>query len=369
MRTIFFIVQKELLQIFRNRGMLPIIFGMPVIQLIILSNAATFTIKDITIHVVDLDQSTASRRLLERFPASGYFTPVQYSFSDEAAEDDIRRNRARLIVKIPRDFERDLANGRTAKVQLTVNAEDGNAASLTQAYASSIITEFGRDLRLTRFQTLPAEIKIESAFWYNPELDYKTYMIPGILAALVSMIGLFLSGMNIVREKEIGTIDQLNVTPIQKYQFITGKLVPFWIVGLFELTLGLVVAKLIFNLPMVGSLWLVYGLTGLYLLVVLGIGLFISTFTDTQQQAMFIAWFFMVIFMLMGGLFTPIDSMPAWAQKVTIFNPVAHFVDVMRRILLKGASMEDVAGTIGILAAMAVTMLSLAVARYRKVSD
>lgn len=369
MRTIRFIVHKELLQIVRNRAMVAIMLGMPVIQLIILSNAATFELKNITMHVVDLDQSTASRRLLDRFPASGYFQTVESSFSDEAADDDIRSNRARLIVKIPREFERDLVHGRAPAVQFVINAEDGQAASLTQAYATTILNEYGRELRARAGQEGLSEIKVESAYWYNPVLDYKTYMIPGILVALVSMIGMFLTGMNIVREKEIGTIEQLNVTPILKYQFIAGKLIPFWMIGLFELALGLLVAWLIFDIPMVGSLWLVFGMTALYLLVVLGIGLFISTFTETQQQAMFIAWFFMVIFMLMGGLFTPIDSMPAWAQTMTKFNPIAHFVDIMRRMLLKGAAVGDILPTLAFLVVMAVTVLGLAVLRYRKVTD
>jgi len=211
-------------------------------------------------------------------------------------------------------------------------------------------------------------IRIKSSAWYNPELNYTHYMVPGILVILVTLIGLFLSGMNVVREKEIGTIDQINVTPVKRYQFITGKLLPFWIIGLGELTLGLLIARLVFHVPMLGSYWLIYLVASVYLLVVLGMGLLISTVTETQQQAMFIAWFFMVIFTLMSGLFTAIESMPNWAQTLTLFNTVRHFVDNMRRVMLKGSGLADIARPLLILLACAAVMLALAVNRYRKVS-
>jgi len=192
-------------------------------------------------------------------------------------------------------------------------------------------------------------------------------MVPGILVLLVTMITLFLSGMNIVREKEIGTLEQINVTPIKKYQFIIGKLFPFLILGLVLLTVGLIIAKLLFNIPIIGSIGLMYGYTIVYILVILGIGLFISNFTDTQQQAMFIAWFFMVIFILMSGLFTPIESMPHWAQVLTEFNPIKYFVQVMRMVMLKGAGLEDIYPQFIKTLAFAVVMNGLAVISYKKV--
>jgi ABC-2 type transport system permease protein len=191
-------------------------------------------------------------------------------------------------------------------------------------------------------------------------------MVPGILVLLVTMVTLFLSGMNIVREKEIGTLEQINVTPIKKHQFIIGKLLPFWILGMSILTIGLFIAKLVFNTPMVGSLLLLYGFTSIYILLVLGIGLFISNFTDTQQQAMFIAWFFMVIFILMSGLFTPIESMPKWAQAITEFNPVKYFVEVMRMVMLKGSTFMDILPQFAKTLVYALIINSLAVWRYRK---
>ena len=191
-------------------------------------------------------------------------------------------------------------------------------------------------------------------------------MFPGILVLLVTMITLFLSGMNIVREKEIGTLEQINVTPIKKSQFIIGKLFPFWVIGMGLLTIGLIIAKLIFVVPMVGSLLLMYLCTSIYILVVLGIGLFISNFTETQQQAMFIAWFFTVIFILMSGLFTPIESMPEWAQILTEFNPIKYFVEVMRMVMLKGSGFMDILPQFIKTLLYALVMNGLAVWSYKK---
>ena len=206
------------------------------------------------------------------------------------------------------------------------------------------------------------------SFWYNNTLNYKTFMVPGILVLLVTMITLFLSGMNIVREKEIGTLEQMNVTPIKKHQFIIGKLFPFLVLGMLLLTVGLIIAKLLFNVPIVGSLALMYFYTIIYILVILGMGLFISNFTDTQQQAMFIAWFLAVIFILMSGLFTPIESMPEWAQIMTEFNPIKYFVEVMRMVMLKGAGFTDIIPQITKTFIYAVIMNGLAVWSYKKTS-
>ena len=185
-------------------------------------------------------------------------------------------------------------------------------------------------------------------------------------AELVAMLVLILSAMNVVREKEIGTIEQINVTPIRKWQFILGKLLPFLFIGLFDLVLGLTVGKLLFNIPMEGDLWLVFAFCVVNIFCVLGIGFFISNFADTQQQAMFMAWFFMVIFILMSGLFTPIESMPAWAQALTVPNPIAHFVTVMRLVLLKGSGWLDIRYNFFVMIGLGILFNALAVWTYRK---
>lgn len=368
MRTILYILQKEFLQIFRNRAMLPIIFVMPFVQLIILSNAATFEIKSVRLHALDFDHTATSRRLLEKFAATGYFHIVNFSHSEEQGIHDLASNTAHFILRIPHDFEQSLLSTGRAKLQLIINAEDGYSAGLVQSYAASIIEAYGRDIQLEILpqSTTTAGVNISYAYWYNPELNYKTFMVPGILVLLVTLISFFLSGMNIVREKELGTIEQLNVTPIHKYQFIVGKLLPFWVIALLELAFGLSLGKVLFHIPMLGSVPLIFGVAGIYLIAILGFGLLISTLTDTQQQAMFISWFFMVVFILMSGLFTPIESMPAWAQTLTLFNPIAYFISIMRQVLLKGAGFSDILRPFWSLCLYALVMISLAVFRYRK---
>lgn len=369
MRTIKFLLQKEFLQIFRNKGMLPIIFLMPVIQLLVLAFAATYELNEVSMHLVDLDQSQSSRKLVHKMEATGYFNVQEVSYSTKAGIEDLQGNKADLVLNIPPDFESNLLAGKPAPVQLIIDAVDGTKAGLIQAYSQAIIQDFNRAAVLQLQGSSGdqrAGITTVSSSWYNPNLDYINYMVPGILVVLVSMIGMFLSGMNIVREREIGTMEQLNVTPIKRYQFMTGKLLPFWIIGMFELALGLAIAYFGFRIPFLGSVWLLFVVAAIYLLVVQGIGLFISTITHTQQQAMFIAWFIMVVFILMGGLFTPIESMPVWAQQLTWINPIAHFIKIMRMVLLKGAGFAEIIPFFGVLSLMAVIILPAAILRYRK---
>jgi ABC-2 type transport system permease protein len=366
MRTLRFVLKKEFLQIFRNRSMLPIIFVMPIVQLLILSNAASFDLRSVEYYLVDKDQTVLSRNLTQRLTHNPYFRLTGISFSESSGENALRTNSASVIIHIPHDFEKNLLRNEPAPLQLLVNAEDGNAAGLIQTYIAAIVSEFQSDWLEENGFSAQRPVRLDESYWYNPRLDYPTYMVPGILVALVSMIGLFLSGMNIVREREIGTIEQLNVTPIRKTQFVIGKLVPFWVIAMFEMTFGIVIGKLAFDLPIVGSVWTVLALTAIYMILILGIGLFISTVTETQQQAMFIAWFIMVVFLLLGGLFTPIESMPDWAQAITKANPVAYMVDAMRRILLKGAGFADLTRTFAFLSVGAVVVISMATMRYRK---
>lgn len=375
MRKVRFFIQKEFLQIFRNRGMLVIIFGMPIIQLLILGNAATFEVTGSRASIIDDDQTPTSRLLVDRMIGSGYFEVVSRTANRAAVDEDLAVGNTDLAIRIPAFFGRDLARDGVASIQVIIDAEDGAAAGIIQSYLGEIIGSFNQEIgsravmhQLRATPGIPGRIGIKTANWFNPELDYDTFMVPGILVLLVTMIGLFLSAMNLVREKEIGTIEQLNVTPIRKRELIIGKLAPFWIIGLGELSVGLVVARLVFSTPVEGSLALVFLVAAVYLLVILGLGLFISTVTHTQQQAMFIAWFIMVVFILMSGLFTPIESMPIWAQKLTIANPVAHFIEVMRRVMLKGAGFMAIWPLIAILAGYAVLALSLATRSYSKVT-
>lgn len=371
MKVLGFIIQKEFKQIFRNKGMLPIIFVMPLIQLIILSNAATFDIENIKFSYIDDDQTSYSRALINKFEASKYFNVITDFPSEEQASSTMLKGEIDVILEIPNHFERDLQKEKLSNLSVTINAINGAAAGVENVYVSEIIQSFNKDVRIKLLQpedskVVPVNITTIPSFWYNKTLNYKTFMVPGILVLLVTMITLFLSGMNIVREKEIGTLEQINVTPIRKHQFIIGKLFPFWIIGLVLLSVGLIIARVLFNVPIVGNLWLMYLYTSVYILVILGIGLFISNFTDTQQQAMFISWFFMVIFILMSGLFTPIESMPKWAQIITEFNPIKYFVEVMRMVMLKGSNFSDILPQFLKTILYAIIMNGFAVWSYKK---
>ncbi|MBK8492553.1 MAG: ABC transporter permease [Saprospirales bacterium] len=373
MKTILFIIQKEFKQIFRNKSMLPILFVMPFIQLIILPFAADYEIKNIRLTIVDMDQSVLSRQLNSHFQASPFFN-VSYTLTPEEAEALIQHNDSDLYLEIPPRFEYRLLKEQRASLHLSIDAINGSKAGVSQAYVQSIVRDFNKEviaewvpqLQPRALAAIGQPVDITYQNWFNPDLDYNTFMVPGILVLLITMIAGFLSGMNIVKEKEIGTIEQINVTPIKKYQFVIGKLLPFWLLGLMELAIGMVLGKIIFDIPFVGSISLVFAFASVYLLLILGVGLLISTFSNTQQQSMFLTWFFMVIFILMSGLFTPIESMPHWAQVLTWFNPIAYFVDVIRLVMLKGSGWVDIKQTFFQILAFAIAVNGLAVWNYRK---
>ena len=370
MRTIIFIIRKEFRQIFRNKSMLPIIFFVPFVQLLILVHAATFEMKNINLFVVDKDLSGTSRQLVGKFEGSPFFRLVKTGFSIEEAEEALLKNDADIVLVINSGMEKSLVRENKTRVQLLVNAINGIVAGISNYYTLSIISSFNKEIITDWFGVSQAsqirQISITYSYWYNPELNYKTFMVPGILVLLVTIIGLFLSGMNLVREKEIGTIEQINVTPILKYQFIIGKLVPFWIIGLFELAFGLVIGKLLFDIPLVGNLFLVFAFAAIYLVAILAIGLFISTITHNQLQSMFFSFFFMLVFILMSGLFTSVESMPDWAQILDRINPVYYFIRVMRMILLKGSTFSNIIPEFIAISAYAIIVLGLAIWRYKK---
>jgi ABC-2 type transport system permease protein len=370
MRILRFLLRKEFTQILRDKLMLRQMLLMPIVQLLILASAATFEVKTARLYVVDLDRSETSRGLVDRIRASGRFKIVGSSVSMELADKAILRRDAGMILHIPADFERDIVRTRGAPVQLVFNAEDGAAAGITNSYAQQIIAAYGRELG-TELHPIVVDrppMEVRSRGWYNAERNYRDYMIPGILVQLVTVVGTLLTAMNIVREKEIGTLDQLNVTPVPRSAFIAAKLIPLWTIALVELTLGLLVARFIFGVPMIGNVALVFLSAAVYLIAALGIGLWVSTIAETQQQAMFVTFFIVMIYLLMSGLFTPIRSMPDWAQWMTQVNPVKHFIGIMRAVLLKGAGFADIIQPLSVLAVFGAAVLALAVKQYAKQS-
>jgi ABC-2 type transport system permease protein len=350
--------------------MLPIIFVMPLVQLLVLAFAVTFEIRNINLVVVDQDHTVTSRSLVSKFKAPPFYTFKGYTQRYEQAVEELKYGKAHQILVIPSGFEKELHKETRSSVKLVTNAIDGSAAAIMNAYGLNIIMDYNRDLVVETLGGIDFKqpFNVNYSYWFNPELNYTTYMVPGILVLLVTMIGMFLSSMNVVREKEIGTIEQINVSPIRKYQFIIGKLLPFWFIALFDLAFGLTLAKLIFNIPIVGSIWLIFGVAAVYLLAILGIGLFLSTLVNTQQQAMFLAWFFAVVFIMMSGLFTPVESMPHWAQEINRINPIAYFIKIMRMVMLKGSEFADISKAFYSIVVYTVISLSLAVWRYRKVA-
>jgi ABC-2 type transport system permease protein len=364
MRALRFLLVKEFLQIFRDRFMLRMSIVMPIIQLLLLSNAATFEVKSARTYVVDRDHSKTSRGLVDRLKASGRFIVEDASQSMDLADDAMLSRRAALIVSIPGNFERDLVRDDSAHVQLVLNAEDGAAAGVTQSYAAAIIASYAAELGAPVRRRTPPVIEVQARGWYNDTLRYRDYMVPGILVQLITVVATLLTAMNIVREKEVGTLDQLNITPLSRGAFIAAKLIPLWLLALMELTIGLLVARFVFHVPMRGSVVLIFVSAGIYLIAALGVGLFVSTLAATQQQAMFVTFFIIMVYLLMSGLFTPVRSMPDWAQWIAGVNPMKHFIGIMRGVMLKGATLTEVFRPLVSLTAFGVAMLSLAIFQH-----
>ena len=379
MRRILFLAQAEILHVVRDRATLAQALVVPIVQMLVLANAATFEIRNTPTWIVDLDRTATSRGLVNRIAASGHFEIIGTTASLEVADESMLAGDATLVLTIPHDFEASLVRTRHADVQLTLNAEKGSAAGIVQSYASSILAsyaaEIGESAGLLReagptaaglVSRISPGVQIVQHTRYNPTRNYKHYMVPGILVALVTLIGTLLTSQNIAREKELGTLEQLNVTPIMRGQFIAGKLLPYWGIAMVELAIGLTVGVLVFGVPVRGSIVLLFGVAAVYLLVALGIGLFISTLVSTQQQAMFVTFFIVNIYLLMSGLFTPIDSMAPWVQTVSQVNPVRHFVTISRAILMKGAGVQEIGRPFAMLGVFAVVVLTVAVRQYRK---
>jgi ABC-2 type transport system permease protein len=370
MRTLKFLLQKEFRQIFRDPAILRVIFVVPVLQLLLLPWAADYEVRNIKLAVVDHDHSDYSRRLISKITASGYFKLDDYTNSYNKALKEIEKNKADIIVEIPVNFERNLVKENEATLFLAADAINGIKAGLGSSYLQTIIRDFNNEVRSEWIQMprFSAEINIDVRpnNWYNPLMNYKFFMVPGILVMLVTIVGSFLTSLNIVKEKELGTIEQINVTPIKKYHFILGKLIPFWILGLLILSIGMFIAWVLYGIVPVGSLVTIYVFAAVYLLAVLGYGLLISTYSSSQQQAMLVTFFLFIVFILLGGLYTPVDSMPVWAQWFTRFNVVAYFIEVMRLVILKGSSLSDISRHIAIVFVFALLLNLWAVVSYRK---
>jgi ABC-2 type transport system permease protein len=359
-----YLLEKEFKQLFRNPFLPKLIFILPMTILLVLPWALNQEVKNVRLDIVDNDRRSTSRLLREKILASGYFLLNDMKGSNEAALRDVDRGDADLILEIRPDFEKKLMRGEQPEALISANAVNGTKGALAASYLASIIKN-GK----WKIENASANFQFSifnSQFRYNPHLDYKVYMIPALMVMLLTMLTGFLPALNIVGEKEAGTIEQLNVTPVNKFTFILAKLIPYWVVGFVVLSICMGIAALVYGLTPAGSLLTIYLYASIYVLVVSGLGLVISNYSGTLQQAMFVIFFFVMILVLMSGLFTPVSSMPHWAQTLTYLNPLRYFMEVMRGVFLKGSAMPDLLPQLFALIGFAVAFNLWAVASYQK---
>lgn len=363
-----YLIEKEFKQLFRNSFLPRLVVMFPCMVILVFPWAVNLEIKNINLTVADHDQSVLSQRLAKKIGASEYFNLVGTPVSWEAAMGDIENGVADMILEIPARFEQDLVREGTAKVLVAANTVNGSKGGLGSSYASAMVTAYADELREesgTVERVVPG-MTVVTQNLFNPHLNYKLFMVPGLMAMLLTMLCGFMPALNIVGEKEHGTIEQMNVTPVSKFVFILAKLIPYWMIGFLVMTVCLTLAYWIYGVAPVGSLLTVYGFAMLFVLVVSGLGLVISNYSETMQQAMFVMYFFVLIMLLMSGLFTPINSMPEWAQTVAMFNPLKYFIQVMRLIYLKGSVLYELSYQFVALGIFAFSFNLWAVLSYRK---
>ena len=368
MKTLRFLLEKEFRQLLRNRQLMRTLLLAPLIQLILLPLAADYSVRNIAIAVTDNDHSTTSRRLIEKIVSSGYFKLVGYTGAYPQALGMVEQDKADLALQIPAHFERDLVREDAKQVYVAINAIEGTKANLGGAYLRSIIGDFNDQVRLewNVAENDAPQVSVSSSNWYNPFLNFHLYMVPAILVTLVTAMVAMQSAFNIVQEKESGTIEQINVTPIRKHIFIIGKMIPFAVLGIVLFTMGLLVGWALYGVKPLGSLLVLYASLLVYLFAMLGLGLLLATYSVTQQQAMSLSFFFINIFNMMSGVFTSIDSMPGWAQTIVATFPPSHFIKIMRMVVLKGSGFGDIWYPMAAMAAIGLVLNVWAVLNYRK---
>jgi ABC-2 type transport system permease protein len=372
MKTIIHIIRKEFLQLRQDRKMLGISFFAPVFQLIILGYAATFDVSKIPMAVCDFDHSPSSRSLIQKFTSTEYFIIEGYFEKTSEIDRQLDDGHASIALVIPRGFERDLGSGHSARLQLIADGTETSTAGIGLSYASTIISNYAQNILLESLiqrgsVTMPARVSAEFRIWYNPELKSRNFMVPGILGLLLMVMTMLLTSLAIVKEKELGTLEQLVVTPIKPYQLIIGKLAPFFLIGVIDVILVVFFASLIFSLPVKGGVLLLLFLSLIFLMTTLGLGLFISTISRTQQQAMMTAiFFFMLPMMFFGGFVFPIENMPTIIQYVSYVIPLRYYFIIVRGLYLKGVGLDILWPQALALFTFGSIILSMSVMRFQK---
>ena len=355
-----FLIEKEFKQIFRHSFIPKLLVAFPLMAMLVFPWAATMEIKHINIHIVDLDHSALSQRLIHKIEASTYFNLTGLSASHSQAMMSVESGKADIILEIRPDLTMTISS----------NAVNGVKGGLGASYLAGILQEYAQEVRnkeapVTGPASLPT-IRIIDQYRYNPHLNYQIFMIPALMVMLLTLVCGFLPALNIVGEKEAGTIEQMNVTPVSRFAFIIAKLIPYWLMGIVIFTLCCGIAAWVYGLTLAGSFLALYFFAAIYILVVSGVGLIISNHSSTLQQAMFVMFFFMMIMILISGLFTPVSSMPQWAQAITRINPLKYFIQVMRAIYLKGSGIADLLPQLAALFGFALFTNIWAVLSYRK---
>jgi ABC-2 type transport system permease protein len=365
-----YLIEKEFRQIKRNPFIPKLLIAFPLLVILVFPWAANQEITNIKVDIIDRDHSAYSSRLVNKIAASKYFNLIAVSQSNEEALNNIEDEVADIILEIEPGFEKNLIRQGESSIMISVNAVNIMKGGLGSTYMGGIVKDFIDEIRGEWIQSsgknsLPV-IQVVSQNRFNTFMDYKVYMIPALMVILMTLICGFLPALNIVSEKELGTIEQINVTPVRKFTFILAKLIPYWIIGLSVFTICLSLAALVYGLIPAGNLFTIYFSALIYILVMSGLGLVISNYSSTLQQAMFLMFFFLIILIMISGLFTPIASMPQWAQTFTRFNPLRYFIEIMRMAYLKGSNILQLSNQISVLIAFALFFNSWAVWSYKK---
>jgi ABC-2 type transport system permease protein len=365
-----YLLEKEFRQFARNSFLMRMSIMAPVMILLILPLAANFEVKHVKLFVVDADRSSYSSRLVEKVASSGTFTLKGFSSDYSGAIESIDRNAADVVLEIPAGFERDLVGEKKASVMIAANGVDQVKGSLGSAYLSVVVSDFGADMRSELLSPQPHPVAgnftVIPQYRYNPRLVYPVTMVPALLVMLLAMMCGFLPALNIVLEKEKGTIEQMNVTPVHRYLLIIAKLIPYWLVGFVVLSIGMLIARFVYALVPAGSLATLYLFAGVFILAISGFGLVISNYAKTIQQAMFMIFFFVITMIFISGIYTPVSSMPAWARALSVASPLRYLIEVMRMVYLKGSSFADLRSHFFALCLFAVFFNGWAILSYKK---
>lgn len=364
-----YLLEKEFKQTFRNRVILMMIVGFPVLVLLVLPWAVTFDLKDIRVAVVDRSRGEWAQRLKAKMRVSPYVGRFIEQDSYEAASALLDDGSVDIAVELPPDFDNSMGQGGSTSVYLAANAVDGTRAQLVANYMQALLRGYSEDLRGEDWRGAMGggPVVVRATFRYNEKLDYKTFMLPAFIVLLTALVCGVLPALNIVQEKENGTIQQMNVTPVRRFDLILSKMIPYWLIGMQILLIGIAVIWLVYGLVPNGSVWGLVVLSIIFILTLTSMGMIVSNHSRSMQQAMFLMMFFVLILLLLCGLFTPIYSMPGWAQAVAYANPLTYYMDGMRMFYLRGAEFTDAAGPMWKLSVYCVAISTWAVLSYRKV--